>query len=250
MTIKAVQIAFLSRFSAFLFILAKILRFAFFLVFLLILGTKTKLVSDYNLWQMIFFFCVFNLVDSITQFFLREVYRFRSYVVSGDFDYYLTKPISPLFRSLFGGSDILDLPMIIIAVILTIIAILQIGPITIPNLIIFLILILNGLILAFALHIFILAVGVLTVEIENSIMIYRDMTQMGRVPIDVYHQPLRALVTFAIPVGIMMTFPAKALMGLLSWQFVLIAILISLSAIFLSLKFWRYALTQYSSASS
>lgn len=250
MTSKATQIAFLSRFGAAIFIIAKILRFVFFLIFLTLLGQRTNLLANYTIWQMIFFFSVFNLVDSIPQFFLREVYRFRNYVVSGEFDYFLTRPISPLFRSLFGGSDILDIPIILISTGLIIVSANHIGEITFYSLLIFSILLTNAIIIAVALHIFILGLGILTTEIENSIMIYRDLTQMGRVPVDIYKEPLRAVITFVLPVGIMMTFPAKALMGLLSLQTAVISVAISFVGFYLSYKFWNFALSRYSSASS
>lgn len=106
LTIRSSQVAFVSRFGAFIFTFGKIMRFAFFLFFLFLLTSKTKAIANYSLWQVIFFFSTFNLVDTLSQFFLREVYRFRTYVVGGYFDYILTKPLSSLFRCLFGGSDV------------------------------------------------------------------------------------------------------------------------------------------------
>ena len=49
------------------------------------------------------------LIDVISQFLFREVYRFRPLVVSGEFDLVLVKPVSSLFRSLAGGADVIDL---------------------------------------------------------------------------------------------------------------------------------------------
>lgn len=250
LTTKSSQIAFSSRFGAVLFILGKLIRFIFFLFFLLIIAERTKVVAGYSLWQMIFFFTTFNLIDTLAQFFLREVYRFRWYVVSGDFDFFLTKPLSPLFRSLFGGSDPLDIPMIFLSIGFVIFSAFKISTISIIGIFTYMLLMTNALFIALAFHVFVLAVGVLTTEVDNTIWLYRDLTQMGRVPIDIYIQPLRALLTFAIPVGIMMTFPAKALMGLLSWEAILISILIGAISFYLSLLFWRYAIKNYSSASS
>ena len=97
---------------------------------------------------------------------------------------------------------------------------------------------------------FVLGVAVLTTEIDNTIMLYRDIVQMGRIPIDVYKEPLRGLLTFAIPVGIMVTFPAKAIMGLLSPLFIILSLAIGTVLLFLSLKFWRFSLKKYSSVGS
>lgn len=249
-TSSASQIAFVSRFGAFLFMIAKVLRFAFFLFFLLILQSKTKSIAGYSLWQIIFFFATFNLVDNLAQFLLREVYRFRSYVVSGNFDYYLTKPISPLFRSLFGGSDILDIPMLILSLAFIVFSAFKIGDITLAGIVAYILLVFNGFLVALAFHIITLAVGVLTTEVDNTIMLYRDLTQMGRIPIDIYRRPLNWILTFVIPIAVMITIPAKALLGLLTWPWVIISFVIGLTFLSLSLKFWRYALRNYTSIST
>lgn len=108
----------------------------------------------------------------------------------------------------------------------------------------------NSLVLATAFHIIVLAIGILTTAVDHTIMIYRDITSMGRVPTDIYKEPLKSIVTFILPVGILMTFPAKAMMGLLSFWGIIISISISVVVFYLSLTLWRYALTKYSSASS
>lgn len=244
------QIAFQSRFGAVVFLIGKILRFLFFLLFLYIILSKTKAIVGFSFWQIVFFYATFNLIDTLPQFFMREVYRFRSYVVSGHFDFILTKPISPLFRSLFGGSDILDLSILILSLLFIIFAAINLGGLTVVGMLTYILLVGNAFAIALAFHIFVLSVGIMTTEIDNSIMLYRDLTQMGRVPVDVYHEPLRALITFVVPVGIMMTFPAKALMGILSVKFLIISVLIGTTVFILSLWFWKFALKNYSSASS
>lgn len=244
------QVAFQSRFGAVFFLLGKFLRFGLFLLFLLVIASRIQNISGFSLWEMILFFATFNLVDILAQLFLREVYRFRSYVVSGDFDYFLVKPISPLFRSLFGGSDILDLPILLLSIILIIYSVLNLPAITLLGAITFLFLIMNALMIALSFHIFVLAIGILTTEVDNTLWLYRDLTQMARIPVDVYKEPLRTFITFIIPVGVMITFPAKALLELLSFEGILISFSIGIISLLLTLKFWQFALSRYSSASS
>jgi ABC-2 type transport system permease protein len=126
----------------------------------------------------------------------------------------------------------------------------KIGNLTILNFTFYILLLINAFLIATAFHIAVLALGILTTEIDNTIMLYRDITRMGTVPIDIYKEPLRGFLTFIIPVGVMMTFPAKALMGLLSAQMVIFSFLISGIFLWGSLRFWKYALKHYSSASS
>lgn len=250
MTLASFSISLVSRFGAIFFFSGKILRFGFFLFFLLILVGKTKVIAGYNLWQVIFFFLTFNLVDLSAQLFLREVYRFRSMVVSGDFDLVLVKPVNPLFRVLAGGADFLDFLTIPPLLTLLVYAASKMGGITVEGVALYLLLYLNAMLLAVALHTLVASIGVLTTEVDNTIMLYRDLSSMGRIPVDLYREPIRAFLTFGVPVGVMMTFPAKALMHLLSFSSIAISFLLGAVLFWLSLRLWHFALRHYSSASS
>jgi ABC-2 type transport system permease protein len=231
------------------FLTGKIFRFVFFFGFLyfLLLGSGT--LAGYTTNQVIFFYLTFNLIDVITQFFFREVYSFRPMIINGDFDLALVKPISPLFRVLLGGADIIDFITIPPLIILTIYYGSLLHP-TILHTTYYLLLLLNGFLIATAFHIMVLAFAMVTLEVDHMIMIYRDLTSLGRLPVDIYKEPLKAFLTYLIPVGIMITLPAKAMMGLITPIGVVLAFLFGIFAIFVSLKFWKYATTKYTSASS
>lgn len=247
---NAMQTSLSSRFNACILIFGKLLRFGLFFFFLTIIGSRTKLIAGYSLEQIIFFFLTYQLIDTIPQMLLREVYKFRSYVVKGDFDYFLSKPFSPLFRALFGGPDILDIPIAIISTIAILFVAQQLGTLSIIHVALYILLIINALLIAVSFHILVIAMGVITTEVDNAIMLYRDLTQMGRIPVDVYQEPLRGFLTFVIPVGIMMTIPAKAMMGLLSPLLAFTACALALVVFFISIKIWQRAMQEYSSASS
>lgn len=237
------------RLGASVFLLGKLLRFGFFLVFIVFLIRGASSLAGYNLNQVVFFFLTFNFVDVVAQFLFREVYRFRNLVVTGSFDMVLAKPISPLFRSLMGGADVLDLMTIPPLAI----AICFVGRTLTPTpleIVFFLLLIINGLLIATAFHIAVISLGIITLEIDHTIMIYRDLTNLGRLPVDIYREPLKGVLTYLIPVGIMITLPAKALMGLVTPLGVLTSFFLGAGAIFVSIKFWNFALTRYTSASS
>lgn len=232
-----------------MFTIAKLLRFGFFLAFLFFLVRGTQNLAGYSSQQAIFFFMTFNLVDVISQFLFREVYRFRPQVVSGDFDLVLVKPMNALFRALLGGADPIDLitiPPLVIAVYL-------IGSPLNPDtlqIVSYVALILNGILIAMAFHIAVISLAIITLEIDHTIMIYRDLMNLGRFPVDIYKQPLQGVLTYLIPVGIMITLPAKALMGLVSPWGVISSFVLGIVAILLSLRFWNFAITKYTSASS
>ena len=249
-SVYSTQIGLQSRFGALLFVIGKFLRFGMFLFFIYILSSAVQEIAGYTFWQMIFIFATFNLIDVSTQLFLREVYRFRSYVVSGEIDYFLVRPIMPIFRFLFGGADALDIPLFITSVVFLIVSLFNIGDVSLPGLFLYLLLIFNAFLIALAFHIFILSVGILTTEVDNTLWLYRDLMSMGRIPIDIYKNPLRTVITFAIPIGIMVTFPAQAVFGTLLPNLVVISFVIGMSFFLFAALSWRFAIRRYSSASS
>ena len=235
------------RGGSLMFMLGKIIRFTFFIVLLVLIGERVSQVSGYSLNQMIIFFLFFNFFDIFGQTFFRGIYWLRHQVISGEFDFRLTKPMSPLFQALTRQTDVLDLPLFII-----IVAILAKQAVSLPlsSLAVFLILIISGMLIVTAIHIFVAGIGVMTTEVDHTIMIYRDLSSMARVPTDIYSPSIRAFLTFIIPIGIAYTIPAKAFLQIISPIFIIYAILASLVFFSISIYFWRYALTKYSSASS
>lgn len=237
------------KLSLSVFLIGKIFRFVFFFLFLFFILKGSGTLAGYTGTQVIFFFLTFNVIDIVSQFLFREVYRFRPMIVNGDFDFVLAKPINPLFRALLGGADVIDLitiPPIIIATI-------YFGSLLKPNfteIVLYFALLLNGFLIATAFHIVILSLAIITTEIDHMVMIYRDITSLGRLPVDIYKQPLQMFLTYLIPVGIMITLPAKAAMGVLAPWGIVAAFVVGILSIIISLRFWNYALTKYTSASS
>ena len=238
-----------SKLSLGIFLTGKILRFTFFISFIYFLIKGTNSLAGYTSNQIILFFLTFNLIDVIAQFLFREVYRFRPLVVSGDFDLVLVKPVNPLFRVLMGGADIIDL-ITIPPLIFAVFYVAKLLSPTFQQVTFYLLLILNGLLIATAFHIAVLSLGIITFEIDHMIMIYRDIVNMGRFPIDIYKEPIRSVITYLIPVGIMITLPAKALLGLVSPIGILESFGLGVVMIFLAIRFWNFAIKKYSSASS
>ncbi|MBI2641522.1 ABC-2 family transporter protein, partial [Candidatus Roizmanbacteria bacterium] len=148
---------------------------------------------------------------------------------------------------LVGGLDFMDLLLIIPYFALTIFFILKIPQVTFLSFIFYLLFLFNALLIATGFHIIVLALGILTTQIDHTILIFRDLTSLGRFPIEIYKEPIRGIFTFVIPIAVMMSFPPKALFNLLSSQFIVFSFLVSCIILFLSLRLWNFALKQYQS---
>lgn len=249
MTSNSFQTIIASRFGMIIFLFGKLFRFGIYLAFIYFLFSGTNGIVGYNRDQTLLFLLTFSLLGGIGQMFFREVYRFRGKVVSGEFDFDLVKPVHPLLHNLAGGFDFLDLLTmpIYFYVLIKVISFLHFGA---GQLLLYILLSLNGLFIMGAIHVVVAAFGIITSEVDHMLMVYRDLETMGRFPVDIYKEPLRQILTFALPIGIMFTFPAKALLGLLSWQMVIISLGLGLAIVYLSFRFWNFAVKKYSSASS
>ena len=240
-----------SRLHSIFLISGKFVRFSFFLIFIIALLTKTQNLAGFGLYQTILFFMTFNLIDITSQFLLRGAYSIQWNINKGQFDLSLTQPISVLFRMAFDIIDLLDLATLfpVLAVLGFVIARLS-SQITFSGFLLYLLLCLNALLVALAIHILIISFSILTQEVTSEIWIYRDLMNMGRFPIDIYSKSVQFVLTFLLPIAVMVSFPTKVLLGVLSWQWIMFSFLIGSIFIILSLKFWQFALKNYSSVSS
>lgn len=249
MSVNSFSVVLGQKYALIVFLIGKIVRFVFYFLFIFYLLKGTGTLAGYSVNQVIFFFLIFNVIDVVTQFLFRQVYSFRPMIVKGDFDLVLVKPINALFRVLMGGADLIDLITIPPLIVLVIVYIIRLHP-SFSSFAIFFVLLINSFVIATAFYIAILALAIITLEIDHAVMIYRDITNLGKVPVDVYKAPLKQFLTYIIPVGVMMTVPGKALMGLTSLWGVIASLLVGGLFMFLALRFWKFALTKYTSASS
>lgn len=247
LAINAWKITFQARVGAAFFLIGKAIRVAFMFIFFAVIFSRTQVIKGYTLNQVLLFYITYNIIDTLSQILYREVYRFRPLVVSGGFDGVLLKPFHPFVKILFGGIDFLDVLLVIPYIGMAIFLYIGMGAFSFLHLTLYGILILNSMMMATAFHIIVLGLGIVTTEVDHTIMIYRDISSMGRFPMEIYKEPVRGFFTFIIPVGIMMTVPSQALLGILSPSVAVFSFLVSLVMLVVAMKFWGFALRRYQS---
>lgn len=232
------------------YLLGKTIRFVFYFIFLLYLTQNIQGITGYTTSQVLLFYLVFNFIDITAQAFLRGTYDLANQISKRNFDTFLTQPINPIFRAMSNIVDGLDfitlfalLPLLIWSIVINLSG-------GLFSLLIFLVLLALGLAIALAFHILALAVGLLTFESHNVMFFYRNLLNMLRFPLDIYSPILQFIMVTIIPVGVMVAFPAKALLGTLNFGWVLYALLIAVIFLSFSLKFWEWSLKRYQGVSS
>jgi len=245
------QTQLLSGWSGLLFIVGKLVRFFLFFLFVYSVMSASNRLMGYTDKQVVVFFLIFIILDALIQVIYRGIYNFRPLIVSGNFDLDLLHPLPSYYRPIFGVTDILDIITTIPFVGYFIWYIIGNGlSVSWSNLLLFLLLSANALLLAFAVNLIIAAVGLLTTEIDHLTSVYRDLEAMARFPTDIYNKGIQYLITYVIPIVILINIPAKAFLGLLVWPDLLLAFGVTAVFLLLAIRLWRFGLSKYSSASS
>jgi ABC-2 type transport system permease protein len=245
------QQAFLHRGTSIIFMLGKIFRLSMMLFFLWLIQTKVRSIAGYTSPEIIVFYLTYNLVDLFAQIAYRGVYEFGPKVKNGTFDFYLAKPISPLFQALATKNDPIDTLLLIPNLLLSAVIINRLElNITLSSIGLFLLLFINSFLLATALHTLVLCLGILTTEVDNTIWLYRDINRLAQFPITMYLEPVRLALFFLVPVGMMITIPAQVLINRQPSYTLGVVTIFTLIFGAVSAKIWQWSLKRYSSASS
>lgn len=241
-----------SRLDFWLLIAGKLIRMGFLFVWVFAIFNFVEKLAGYTLGQTLLFFATFNLVDILAQvFFFRGFWFIQTYVKQGEFDRILLYPINEIFLTAFKITDWMDVFTLVPAVALVIYATSLLSiPLDPLRILLYSILCFNGVLIAFALNLFIATLTFYFQETENLFLLYRDLMTVGRFPTEIFSNPLQIIFTFVLPIAVIIAFPAKVLMGILTPLSILYAFILSFALIFLALKFWNVSLKRYSSVSS
>jgi ABC-2 type transport system permease protein len=233
------------------YLLGKLFRLVFFIIFLMAIFRHTDQLAGYSLAQAALFFLTFNVIDILAQLFFRGIYGIRSIVREGDFDYFLIQPAQLILRVCFSTVDFLDIGTFLpVAAAIAFLLRRMSGEWSAGSILLYVGLLVNGMIIAFALHLAVAALAVWTQEMDNTIWIYRDLITLGRFPPSIYDARMQWAITYLIPIAVMVSFPTQAVLRQLPPHLLLTAVLMSGLSLAASLTFWQFATRRYTSVSS
>lgn len=240
-----------SRLDFWLLITGKLIRMGLVLLMIASIFNFVPTLAGYSRPAILLFFATFNIVDILAQaIFFRGFWHIQTLVRRGDFDQILGSPINNLFLSGFRIVDWMDILTLIPAAAILVYTFSLFPSMHWWFLFLYALLVLNGVLIAFAINVFIASLNFYTPETENAFLLYRDLVYTARFPTEIFAEPLRLIFTFALPIAVIVAFPAKAFLGILDWKSVWYAFALSSVLIFSVVKFWNASLKHYSSASS
>lgn len=107
-----------------------------------------------------------------------------------------------------------------------------------------------GLVILYSLGVVMLSIGFWALKLENLTFFLESVLDFGRWPGAVFRGPVKAFFTFVIPLILMTTFPARALLGMLDGPALAMAAAVASALAVVARLAWGRALRGYTSASS
>jgi ABC-2 type transport system permease protein len=212
----------------------------------------THSISGWTLERTRVFMCVLFVVDAFWMFLFQEnLDRFSQKIRRGDLDLLLTKPVNAQFMISFQKFSAAYLGNILVTLAMLVYALMTVpGAIHAERLIILFITVPCALGVTYGIRFIFSASALIFTRSENINYLWFQFYRLGMRPDAVYPPWLRWVVLTAIPVGFIASVPARILLDPDDTILLAAAVLFAAFSVYVSTRFWRFALRFYTSASS
>lgn len=216
-----------------------------------VLFLHTPKIGDWNLAETQVFLGLLFIIDALYMIFIHEnINGISEKVRKGELDLLLTKPVNSQFMVSLQKTNFAYFGNLIVALGWFAYAVMELGTIMPWRFLWMIFLIPASLLIIYAIRFSFAVVSLIIVRSENLQFLWWQIYKVGMRPDSSYVPWMRWIILTILPVGLIISVPARALLDppnfvLLLWPIVLGPVLI-----YLCHCFWNYALKYYSSASS
>ncbi|MGZ3788993.1 MAG: ABC transporter permease [Bacteriovorax sp.] len=216
-----------------------------------VLYKHTDKIGDWNLYQMRVFLGLLFVIDALYMIFIHEnLENMSEKVRKGDLDLLLAKPVDSQFMITLQKANTAIIGNLILGVSWLFHSLHGLSDFNYLRLFWLLLLIPCSLSVIYSLRFIFSATAVIFTRSENLQFLWWQVYRIGMRPDSMYFPWFKWIILTVIPVGVIVSIPARALLNppdylYLLWPLFLVPILL-----YLTHRFWKYALKFYSSASS
>lgn len=173
------------------------------------------------------------------------------HIRKGTLDFVLLKPVDAQLLVSVTRAEPRRLVDVLVALGLVVVAFVRLGYPPDPiGVVIAIVLTATSALLLYSLAILVVSAAFWVVRLDNLIYLFNSIFDAARWPASIFPDAIRFVFTFVIPLALMTTFPAEALLGRLTIDVALFAVAGSLVFAWLARAVWKRALSRYTSASS
>ena len=234
---------------------AKILQNAvwifFFVMILLVVYGNTKSVAGWNEGDALVLAASVFAMNAVSQMFFFSVTEIPQMVRLGTLDFIVTKPIDSQFWVSIRKFSFDQIGSFVAGVVMLALGLQFSGvhPSAIQW-IVYLALMVCSLAMFYSFTLAMMTTGIWLVRVDNLWVLAESATQIARYPMDIYGMQIQRFFTYLVPLAFLATIPARQLVRSLDPAMAALAVLWAAISVLLARLFWRFAVTQYASASS
>jgi ABC-2 type transport system permease protein len=218
---------------------------------LYVMFSKAASVGGWAFNEVLVLYGVYMIFEALVDIFLHpNLSRMSEYIRKGDMDFFLLKPISSQFMVSVRYTRIWMFPQLLIAFGLIGYGMSQTGQLNVTNMVLLTLLLTCALVMTYSLWFIMNTTAFWLVKVENISELWFAFFQAASFPVSAFPTWARFLLTFIVPIAFITTVPASAAVGRLTWEFAVSSILVAALLFVISQLFWRYAIANYTSASS
>ncbi len=216
-----------------------------------IIYLHTDSFAGWSRSEVILLLLTFQITTEFFSAFADSLYRFSYHIRTGNFDFFLIRPVDPQFVATFGKPDFKNILYTIANTIPYIYFLIQ-DPLAIQliHVPIYLYFVLLASILWISLKVMIITLNFWWQKLDNLPMLLHSFVSLGKYPMTLFPKNIQALFHTFIPIAFIAVIPTQALQGKTNIHHILLGTLIVLFTVVSSRVFWNFAIKNYSSASS
>lgn len=240
------------RWNALGYTLSSIFSLVLSVVFINIYFSFSGEIQGWNKYQVLFLVGLYKVMSSLfTMFFFKSVAALPEYMQKGELDIFLLKPISSQFYISFRLVRSYDIITALSGFVVVFYALnkLQVSY-TIWDWVLLLVGFISGLTILYSIYFLIATLSIWLIKFDSINDVYFILRDPLSIPTDFFSKNLQLFLTFIIPLGIILTIPVRVFIGKSSEYFIILCIVVAMFSIWLSNRFWKFALKSYTSASS
>lgn len=223
----------------------------FSLLTLAVFFRQTNAIGGWSFDQVLVLLGIYNALDGVVEMILRpNIGRIVQHIRKGTLDLILTKPVDSQFYISFRHIVFWPITDVLFGFGMFVYAAVKMNlSITVANVLWFLLMFAAALAALYAIWMLLMTMSFWFVKVENLTFLFSSLFETARFPVQVYSGWVRKLLTFLLPVAVLTTFPAAAIVGKLTGGEALVSVIMAAVLVTGARLFWRKALRYYTSAS-
>ncbi len=168
----------------------------------------------------------------------------------GNLDLYLTKPANSQFLVSTKELSFNLFPTFLIGLFLVTYGLFTNGKFTLPSMAVVLVSIASSIIISYSIWFITVTSAMFFGRLANVAELFPNALDIARYPVSIFPPFIQFLFTFIIPFALIGFVPANIILGKTSYLVLILAPVSAFILLYISNRFWNFALRHYSSASS